>query len=199
MPWSKGKSGNQKGRPAKGRVLAQALRDTGAFDSYGDLTNQQLLARMVWEGLALGTITFSSDRTLELNVQEWLELVKWVHAHVDGSYRPEPEEADEDERPLTYLEQLELDRIERHAAVVRRAEESRQAEEARQAEALRQAEQQEDTAEQGEAVQQPEGVESVENAPQEEEAVTAPAEDDPVIVVFGKEDFALSEWLLDHR
>ena len=145
----------------------------------------------------MGTITFSSDRTLELNVKEWLELVKWVHAHIDGSYRPEPEEPDE--RPLTYLEQLELDRIERHAAVVRRAEETRQAEEARQAEVLKQAAHQEDVIEQGEAIQHSKGAESMENAPQEEETVMAPAEDEPVIVVFGKDDFALSEWLLDHR
>src|SRR5262249_204251 len=103
MPWRKGESGNKAGRPSKGRILAQALRETAAHDRYGDLSNQQLIARMVWEGLAMGTITFSNDRTLELNVKEWLELVKWVHAHVDGSYRPEPEETADDERQSTEL------------------------------------------------------------------------------------------------
>jgi hypothetical protein len=98
MPWRKGESGNKTGRPPKGRALAQVLRQTGEFDSYGDLTNQQLLAQMVWEGLAMGTITFSSGRTLELNVKEWLELVKWVHAHVDGTYRPEEQENDKEDK-----------------------------------------------------------------------------------------------------
>jgi hypothetical protein len=103
--WVKGVSGNSKGRPTSERALAKVLRATGEHDSYGDISNKALLARMIWEGLAWGKITFAGGKTLELTAREWLDMVKWVHAHVDGVVRPEPpEQAQEPPRlPTVYI------------------------------------------------------------------------------------------------
>ena len=94
--WEKGVSGNKKGRPTSERALAKVLRATGEHDSYGDITNKALLARMIWEGLAFGTITFAGGRKLDLSAKDWLDMVKWVHAHVDGVYQPDPPEPEEE-------------------------------------------------------------------------------------------------------
>jgi hypothetical protein len=81
--WQKGQSGNPTGRPA--RPLSQMLRTLSEHDSFGDITNRQLLARLVWQALICGEIPLVGGRTLELNIKEWLDLVKWLHQHVDGS------------------------------------------------------------------------------------------------------------------
>jgi len=81
--WQKGQSGNPKGRPA--RPMSQALEVLAEHDSFGDITNRQLVARLVWQALICGSIPMVDGRTLELNTKEWLDLVKWLHRHVDGS------------------------------------------------------------------------------------------------------------------
>jgi uncharacterized protein DUF5681 len=97
--WQKGQSGNPSGRPA--RPLSQALRALGEHDSFGDISNRQLVARLVWQALVCGSIPLVGGRTLELSVKEWLDLVKWLHQHVDGSIHAgimveaPPEEAEE--------------------------------------------------------------------------------------------------------
>jgi hypothetical protein len=65
-------------------MLAEILREVANHDSYADITNRQLLARMIWEALACGTITLVGGRTFELTLKEWLDLMKWLHTHVDG-------------------------------------------------------------------------------------------------------------------
>jgi hypothetical protein len=95
----KGETGNMKGRPKSGRALAQVLRETGEYDSYGELSNKQLVARMIWEGLAWGKISCVGGKTINLNGKEWLDLVKWVHSHIDGGYRAEPSPEEDDEQP----------------------------------------------------------------------------------------------------
>ena len=187
MPWRKGESGNNKGRPPKNRILAQTLRETGAHDSYGDLSNQQLMARMVWEGLALGTITFVGGRTVELNGKEWLELVKWIHAHVDGAYRPEEKDNDQEnedqapayERPeeqrgfeaqLERLRRIHGEGYARHVAETRYLEATTQEETAPQTI----------------------DVDHIEIASQDVEVLVTPPESETIPTVFTKAGFALS-------
>jgi hypothetical protein len=195
--WQQGESGNKKGRPPKLRILAQTLRETAAHDSYGELSNQQLLSQMIWEGLALGTITLVSGKTLELNTREWLELVKWIHAHIDGNYRPEERE---EEKPIpvnfgprspeeqrAFEERMEESRLEFAALYKRQVEEARQAAEQNAPDRENAPDQETEVAEASELVEIPVV------AQEDKEPTTIPVESEPVIVVFGKEDFAISE------
>lgn len=84
--WQKGQSGNPKGKQANVRAMAAMLRDVGELNSHAEMSNQELLARAVWEGLSCGEITLVGDRRYELGLHEWLELMKWVHHHVDGVF-----------------------------------------------------------------------------------------------------------------
>jgi hypothetical protein len=85
--WQKGQSGNPRGRPRNERALANVLRETGEHDSFGDLPNKTFMARLVWQAIATGQISLVGDRTLTLSIKEWLDLVKWLSTHVDGSFR----------------------------------------------------------------------------------------------------------------
>ncbi len=83
--WQKGQSGNAKGKQPNTRALATVLREMGEQDSYADISNQRLLARAIWEGLSHGEIKLISGKRYELGLREWMELMRWLHNHVDGA------------------------------------------------------------------------------------------------------------------
>ena len=90
--FQKGQSGNPGGRPKRDRVLSAILEKASAktvdVDGKG-VSAKQLIARMVWEGVTTGAVTFPDGHIDKLKTYHWLELVKWVYAQVDGPPRHE--------------------------------------------------------------------------------------------------------------
>ncbi|MBX3084947.1 MAG: hypothetical protein KF716_25150 [Anaerolineae bacterium] len=82
--WRTGKSGNPNGRPPmRTRPLATALREIGA-ESVAERENRTAVASLVWQALRTGKLELDSGTHLQLTAKEWLDLLKWVHQHVDG-------------------------------------------------------------------------------------------------------------------
>ena len=85
--FTKGQSGNPKGRPPKDRALTAILERAAAKSVEVEgvkVSGKQLVARQVWEGITTRKVTFPDKSTMTLNPYQWLELVKWMYSHVDG-------------------------------------------------------------------------------------------------------------------
>lgn len=95
--WEKGQSGNPSGRPKHIRQIANMLITYGMEqDESTDESRFDLIADMIWGTLLSGAISFKSGKTLEIIAREWIDLVKWMAKHVDGSLKPvDPAPADD--------------------------------------------------------------------------------------------------------
>jgi hypothetical protein len=84
--FAKGKSGNPAGRPRGGsRYLANVLLEAGKRKDWSPLTNAETVSRNVWAGLVFGEIDFGGGKSYRLTAREWLDLLRWLHQHVDGT------------------------------------------------------------------------------------------------------------------
>lgn len=93
MAWSKGQSGNPKGRPPKKRALSELLEKTGKrkieLPGLGKVAPNQLLATRIWTGLISGSITFPDGHTIMLDASQYLALARMVYNQVDGPPKAE--------------------------------------------------------------------------------------------------------------
>jgi hypothetical protein len=98
MPWTPGASGNPKGRPPKSRALTEILQRAGkttlhyGVNKKGEVakkSRQAILAEMLWTAAVTGEVLLNADygpqRLVALGGDEWLDVVKFLYAHIDGA------------------------------------------------------------------------------------------------------------------
>jgi len=91
MPFQKGQSGNPRGRPPGARHLTQELKDALEV-SYGKEIAKGIMARRLVEGVINGVVEFPGvkrSRRVKLDSDTWLQMVKFIYTHIDGSVNNE--------------------------------------------------------------------------------------------------------------
>lgn len=88
-----GASGNPGGRPPKSRALTDILAKAGGRTIVGGdglrLRRDAVLAELVWEAATLGTINMGDGKPRVLGPKEWIEIVKFIYAQIDGPPKQE--------------------------------------------------------------------------------------------------------------
>lgn len=90
--WTKGQSGNPRGRPPKKRALTDMLERGGRLKISSSETAQREMIRRVWEGLSTGQMTFGTGagtRVIELDANDIIQLAKMVLTQIDGPPKAE--------------------------------------------------------------------------------------------------------------
>lgn len=87
--WQPGESGNPAGRAPRARDLTAILRKAG--DELVEVNGKKrrvkrkvVLARLIWQGVSTGLVTFPDSSTIEIKGQAWLDLLKWLYRHIEG-------------------------------------------------------------------------------------------------------------------
>jgi len=83
--WKPGKSGNPKGRPARGRAFQDALQQCGdkpLIIGGEAISRWQVVAEAVWQLVATGEVWLSGRRLTVENGTEWLNVIKWFSSQV---------------------------------------------------------------------------------------------------------------------
>lgn len=92
MPWVKGQSGNPKGHIPKERALTRILEQAGSRAVEVDgkpISGKRLVARLVWEALTTGQVTFPNGGQMVISPDDWIAVAKWVYAQIDGPPKQE--------------------------------------------------------------------------------------------------------------
>lgn len=100
--WAKGQSGNPKGRPPKQRALTSLLEAAGNRRDQSGVARKRQLAELVWQFAVSGSATLPDGRSLRADAGEWLAVVKWLYAHIDGPPRSELALSEGDGGPLRF-------------------------------------------------------------------------------------------------
>ncbi len=104
-----GQSGNPAGRPRKNRALTDILERAGSRTvQVGEkrVARKTLAAEMVWDAIATGRMTMADGKSVQLEPQEIIGLVKWVYQHIDGPPKGELDVTSGD-KPITFTLQLD--------------------------------------------------------------------------------------------
>ncbi|MFA5716041.1 MAG: hypothetical protein WC998_09885 [Candidatus Paceibacterota bacterium] len=91
MPAPKGNRNNPNGRPPKNRALTAMLETAlGKTRLYNEksVSGKKILADLVSEVVITGRLKFPNDKTESIiSVKDWIEFVKWLYIHIDGSVK----------------------------------------------------------------------------------------------------------------
>lgn len=88
MPWQKGISGNPAGSPGKKRALTEILKRGGSrtierIDGKR-ISRRRLVSEMIWSLAVTGEATFPDGKKLEFSPEDWLGVIKFLYAQIDG-------------------------------------------------------------------------------------------------------------------
>ena len=87
----KGSKNNPNGRPPKSRALTDLLVKelSHPIDIDGaKVSGKKVVASLVVRAITTGRLKFPKDtEDSVISVKDWIEFVKWLHVHVDGSVK----------------------------------------------------------------------------------------------------------------
>jgi PBSX family phage terminase large subunit len=87
--WVKGiTSPNPKGRPKRGRALAE-LMDSNLSEVIDGVEVKTIIIKRAITALRLGTLDFGGKRKIKLGAKEWIDLFKYITTHLDGPAKQE--------------------------------------------------------------------------------------------------------------
>ena len=90
--WKQGQSGNPNGRPPKNRAFTEILAKAGCktLDVDGKrMSGKRLTASLMWQVATLGRCTFPDGRVMDASPRDWIDIVKWLYAQIDGPPKAE--------------------------------------------------------------------------------------------------------------
>lgn len=90
--WEKGKSGNPNGRPPKSRALTDILEKAGSQSVEVDgkkIASKRIVASLLWQVATTGMAKFPDGSILSVSPQDWIAVVKFIYAQIDGPPKAE--------------------------------------------------------------------------------------------------------------
>ena len=93
MPWTKGQSGNPRGRPKKPRQLTTQLeRELSRPVMLADgtkINGKRYVASIVRQAIESGEIKLANGNTIQLSPDDVLGVLRWAYNQIDGPPKAE--------------------------------------------------------------------------------------------------------------